>query len=573
MNAFSDLETVDPPAKSVPADGMRGFRRNGFLTATGLLTREDCDRIVAHLNNGPTTAPADWFKGRAVVDRIIYDVAVRPELLSLVQRAIGPNIILWGADVPRRKPGQIHPWHTDIESSSADGGFVSLWIGLENTSRDSSLQVISGSHRFGQPIQKVLKRNRTAREEVSADAVLGWARERVPDAEFLQPDLQDGDALLFDGRLWHCSNNTRASGTRSALLLQYAAAGRPVRIPDLRQKQFPFRFFETPRPPVILVRGKSRSSVNRVVPPPPPLGHGHLPLLSTVIRQPALPLTKGMNRKWKPYHLFAGATRGLDRLTCHMSVLSPHHSPHPPHAHAEEELLIVLDGEATLVIADGPDFQNSRLEAVSAGQFVYYPAFQHHTIRNDTERPISYLMFKWRAAPRGQSASLGTKIVRPADPAADRAFSTQRQLQGTTRYLAKLHSHLSVVQQGAGYPPHADPYDVAIVVLSGAIETLGEAVEQPGVIFYAAGEPHGMKAVSAGPARYLVFEFHANGILRTGEGSVAAHSGRSSGPVDGGPPPGSSGTGGKSGSLFLPMLKRPWRVLKRIGAGTKGRIS
>jgi hypothetical protein len=45
-------------------------------------------------------------------------------------------------------------------------------------------------------------------------------------------------------------------------------------------------------------------------------------------------------------------------------------------------------------------------------------------------------------------------------------------------------------------------------VLEGTLETLGTKVGQDSVIFYAAGEPHGMRNVGDVPAVYLVFEFH-----------------------------------------------------------------
>jgi hypothetical protein len=64
---------------------------------------------------------------------------------------------------------------------------------------------------------------------------------------------------------------------------------------------------------------------------------------------------------------------------------------------------------------------------------------------------------------------------------------------------------------GAGYEPHVDAYDVAIFVVSGKVETLGQVVEPNSVIFYSAGEPHGMKNVGQEPAKYLVFEMHGPG--------------------------------------------------------------
>jgi hypothetical protein len=47
------------------------------------------------------------------------------------------------------------------------------------------------------------------------------------------------------------------------------------------------------------------------------------------------------------------------------------------------------------------------------------------------------------------------------------------------------------------------------VLLSGEVETVGKRVRPLGVIYYSAGELHGMKNVGTTPATYLVFEFHS----------------------------------------------------------------
>jgi redox-sensitive bicupin YhaK (pirin superfamily) len=58
------------------------------------------------------------------------------------------------------------------------------------------------------------------------------------------------------------------------------------------------------------------------------------------------------------------------------------------------------------------------------------------------------------------------------------------------------------------YPPHADEHDVIIFMFSGTVETLGQTVTRNGVIYYSAGEVHGLQNVGDEPAHYLVFEFH-----------------------------------------------------------------
>ena len=483
---------------------------DGFVGPVGIFSHAECRTVAGHLRHG-LRPPSDWSKGHAVSDPFLYGLAVRPSILSIVANLLGNEVVLWGASAVRRRPGQAHPWHTDIESSSPAGGFVSVWIGIENTSRESALQIISGSHRFGATIQQVAQEHGRGRGEASAEDVLRWAEARDRGARLLQPDMQDGDALFFDGRLWHGSHNTRHRGERLALLLQYARADVPVRIPDFSRVEWPFRFREAPRPPVLLVRGRDTSTVNRVVPPP---GPGKDSMSAPWIHRLTLPLAAVRGKGWTAHPISSGATPRLDEVECHASVLGPGGSPHPPHIHPEEEVLIVLDGEGEIVLADDPHGTNERVERLGAGSFAYYPSGQHHTIRNGAERPVTYLMFKWLARATGRSGALGTRIVRVTGaetPGGRKEFETARLLHGPTACLDTLHAHLSLVYPGGGYEPHADAHDVALVVLDGRVETLGEMVERHGVVYCPAGSLHGLRNTSEAPARYLVFEFHAAG--------------------------------------------------------------
>jgi hypothetical protein len=98
-------------------------------------------------------------------------------------------------------------------------------------------------------------------------------------------------------------------------------------------------------------------------------------------------------------------------------------------------------------------------------------------------------------------------------PPGPRPMQQKLLLQQATHCLGKLHAHLTTLQPGAGYEAHADAYDVAIILLSGEIETIGERVRPLGLIFYSAGELHGMKNVGTTPAVYLVFEFHSPALV------------------------------------------------------------
>jgi mannose-6-phosphate isomerase-like protein (cupin superfamily) len=196
-------------------------------------------------------------------------------------------------------------------------------------------------------------------------------------------------------------------------------------------------------------------------------------------------------------------------MSCHTSVLSAGHCPHPPHAHLEEEILVVLDGVAEIELADTP-YKSTRRVKLAPGNGVYYPALQKHTIYNPSASPVTYLMLKWRAQMTETITPLGTVIFNYGGfqrGMGSRSRKISVLFEGPTAYLGRAQSHCTELQPDAGYAPHRDPYDVAIVLLEGTIETLGRTLTPHAVVYIAAGEPHGMHNPGTTAARYLVFEF------------------------------------------------------------------
>lgn len=500
------MQASDSPGSALSLRNADAVDRDGFVAPFPLFSREECHFIRRHLQFGEIPKPLLWDKGRFATDRVLYDLAIRPALLAFLRRLLGEDIILWGVNVLVRNPGDEHPWHTDIESSAPDGRFISVWVGVQNSSRTSTLNLISRSHLFGKTFQEVASHKGYRRGEPSDDMVLNWAQEIDSHSALVQPAISDGECIVFDGRLWHGSAH-RAEGQRVALLFQYTTAGTAVSIPDLAQLEWPFRY-KAELAPAILVSGSVEPAATCVMPPETEDNR-----ILAEVHSLRLPLPEDKVTRWRPHHLFRGATPNTQVMGAHVSVLSTDHSPHPPHAHREEELLIVLDGQAELIIADSPDDANPRVEQLEKGSFVYYPAYQHHTIRNRSGRPITYLMFKWRGQLAAGEEKLATMIINAKGEAGpiSTLFSAVKLFEGPTAYLYKLHSHLSVLQPRAGYASHTDQHDVAIVVLSGRVQTMQRVVEPHGVIFYAAGEMHDMKNVGDTPACYLVFEFHKSG--------------------------------------------------------------
>lgn len=486
-------------------------RRSGFSSPIPLLSAAERASFERHLARRSRPGPHAWFKGRAVTDRAFYDIASRPEIIDLLRPLLGDDIVLWGAVMVRRPAGSCHPWHTDMESANPNGRSVSAWIGIRNASEISGLRFVAGSHTFGRPLQEVLAGLNEDRNTISDERLLEIAKTIDPATQIVQGGPRDGEMVLFDGRTWHFGYNDSKTAARDALLLQYAAADTPIPMPASSRYEWPWTFKESPRVPTILVSGSARHSANRIVPAPIRPLEG-LPMIRTVAQSVTLPLAEDPVKRWRPYPQFNGPTAALQTMSCHISVLSPGHHPHPPHIHPEEELLLTLDGEVEIELADDPAGTGSSRAQLRPGMFAYYPATQHHTIHNTGQLPATYLMFKWRGGVAATEEPLPARIfayesaVVPAEP---KPMAQKLLFQQATHSLNKLHAHLTTLQPGAGYEAHADPYDVAIVLLSGEIETVGKRVGPLGVIYYSTGELHGIRNVGATPATYLVFEFHS----------------------------------------------------------------
>ena len=267
----------------------------------------------------------------------------------------------------------------------------------------------------------------------------------------------------------------------------------------------------------LMVRGTDKFGVNYMVDTPsaaaaPARPSTRLASGSSMLELPLQADGPGSKNGWRPYQCFRGETRSLDFFSVHASALAPGRCPHPPHRHLEEELLLVLDGE---VEVDLPDV--AERPRLVPGDIVYYPATFAHTVTAVGPSAASYFMVKWC----DRSAKSQTEVTLPfgrfnyraaGDPAKHRAkkngFSLDIVFEGATLYLHKLHCHYSTLTPGGGYAPHIDPYDVVLLVLEGEIETLGRRFEPHGVVFYAAGEPHGIHNPGSVAARYLVFELH-----------------------------------------------------------------
>jgi XRE family transcriptional regulator, regulator of sulfur utilization len=81
-------------------------------------------------------------------------------------------------------------------------------------------------------------------------------------------------------------------------------------------------------------------------------------------------------------------TPTLDELEIHVSTLDPGKSPHAPHQHQHEELLIVKDGTLET-------FQSGATRRVGSGGIIFQASNELHNVTNVGSSPATYYVIGW----------------------------------------------------------------------------------------------------------------------------------------------------------------------------------
>ena len=73
-----------------------------------------------------------------------------------------------------------------------------------------------------------------------------------------------------------------------------------------------------------------------------------------------------------------------------MTTLNPGESPHPPHQHPDEEVMIIKEGTVETLV-------NGETKRIGPGSVIFQAANQLHGIRNVGTVPATYHVIKWNS--------------------------------------------------------------------------------------------------------------------------------------------------------------------------------
>jgi XRE family transcriptional regulator, regulator of sulfur utilization len=83
-------------------------------------------------------------------------------------------------------------------------------------------------------------------------------------------------------------------------------------------------------------------------------------------------------------------TATLDELEIHITTLNKGETPHAPHKHPDEEVIVIKEGTVESLV-------NGQLKRVGPGSIIFQAANQTHSIRNVGNGPAVYHVIKWNS--------------------------------------------------------------------------------------------------------------------------------------------------------------------------------
>jgi hypothetical protein len=219
-----------------------------FLSSAGLQrSLWEIERMMAQLE--PGRKPDEIYSAHQQ-ELWLFELATQPRLLDMMERHIGPDIVLWSSHLICKQPhtGRAVPWHQDAPYWNVSGKLPgAVWIAFDDVDeQNGGMAVLPGWHNKGALPRR--HRDEAFFDEEIDPAVLP----PDPDAVKITYSMPAGGMATHHTMIPHSSIPNNSDRWRRVLVFRYIAADGVFgdkEYPDYRNgEKFPRRFF--------LVRGR-----------------------------------------------------------------------------------------------------------------------------------------------------------------------------------------------------------------------------------------------------------------------------------------------------------------------------
>jgi len=215
-------------------------------------------------------------------------------------------------------------------------------------------------------------------------------------------------------------------------------------------------------------------------------------------------------------------TATLERFECHISTLNPGLASHPPHTHAQEELIILAEGSLDVSI-------NGDITRVGPGSIFWFASNDPHAVNNRGDVPATYFVFNFATAKTRQVPPLSAAESAPPEALKSSVWDwtkleaettatgeRRRIVNSPTVTCTSFSCHVTTVAPGtASHPAHRHPDEEIILVKDGMVEVTINGVSQRAgagsIFFFGANDEHGLRNVGETAATYYVIRVATEG--------------------------------------------------------------
>lgn len=219
---FEPVKNLNPRVLS-PAQ-IAAYNEQGFLKSFRIYDDEEVIRNRAYFDGllaKVQAAGADAYSinGYHVTCRGLYDIAIDPRILDLVEDITGPDIVCWGSHYFCKLPHdpKIVPWHQDASYWPFDRSkTVTVWLAIDDSDMGNGcMQVIPGTHTMG-----ALPWEETTSAAVLNQELVGVERLGKP----VPFEIPAGSISLHADMLAHGSEANNSGRRRCGLTMRYCPA-------------------------------------------------------------------------------------------------------------------------------------------------------------------------------------------------------------------------------------------------------------------------------------------------------------------------------------------------------------
>lgn len=213
------------------------YARDGYLVRKGLLSAEEVERFRGRaraqleaeqsaggvMQKGDKEGKSTLLKMWTKAEDDQYGLLARDErMVNLAEDAVGKPVYLYSHKMTMKQPreGGAWEWHQDFGYWYNYGclapDMMSIYVALDKaTVENGCLQVLKGSHKLGR-LNHIRENEQTNVEQEHLEAAL----KRF---EHVYVEMDEGDALVFDGNLLHRSDANRSDTYRWGYICSYNA--------------------------------------------------------------------------------------------------------------------------------------------------------------------------------------------------------------------------------------------------------------------------------------------------------------------------------------------------------------